>query len=168
MLRIFLRHLLHQPLHFLTFDLLLPLLERRLPCDHLVQEAAQCPPVRAERVPLILYHLWSWAGDTGVWVGGGKQSPWAPGMLSTCKIRGSTQTQVAENGNLSKYRRHPLMEASVDSRESHLGSPGLLTEPGPRACKHSTHCATSLARNSYFYMKLSGLLNISKQLKLTI
>lgn len=59
---IFLLHVLHQPLHFLPLDLLLPLLERRLTLDHLVQQAAQRPPVGAEGVPLVFHHLWSWRG----------------------------------------------------------------------------------------------------------
>lgn len=64
---IFLLHLPHQPLHFLPLDLLLPLLERRLALDHLVQQAAQRPPVRAEGVPLVFHHLWSWRGARRRW-----------------------------------------------------------------------------------------------------
>lgn len=56
-LRVLLGHLLHQPLHLFPLDLLLPLLEGRLARNHLVQQAAQRPPVRAERVPLVLHHL---------------------------------------------------------------------------------------------------------------
>ena len=57
---IFLLHVPHQPLHFLPLDLLLPLLEGRLALDHLVQQAAQRPPVGAEGVALVFHHLRSW------------------------------------------------------------------------------------------------------------
>lgn len=60
---ILLLHLPHQPLHFLPLNLFLPLLERRLALDHLVQQAAQRPPVRGEGVALILHHLWSCRRD---------------------------------------------------------------------------------------------------------
>lgn len=57
--RVFFLHLLHQPLHLLPLDLLLPLLEGRLALDHLVEQAAQRPPVGAEGVALVGHHLWS-------------------------------------------------------------------------------------------------------------
>lgn len=62
---VFLRHLPDQPLHFLPLDLLLPLLERRLTLDHLVQQAAQRPPVGAEGVALIGHHLRSFGAGCG-------------------------------------------------------------------------------------------------------
>lgn len=60
---VLLLHLPHQPLHFLPLDLLLPLLEGRLALDHLVQQAAQRPPVWAECVALVFHHLRSWRRD---------------------------------------------------------------------------------------------------------
>lgn len=57
---IFLLHLPHQLLHFLPLDLLFPLLKGRLALDHLVQQAAQRPPVGAERVALVFHHLRRW------------------------------------------------------------------------------------------------------------
>lgn len=62
---IFLLHLPHQPLHFLPLDLLLPLLEGRLALDHLVQQAAQRPPVGAEGVAFVFHHLRSWRRHGG-------------------------------------------------------------------------------------------------------
>lgn len=60
---VFLLHLFHQSLHFLPLDLLPPLLEGRLALNHLVQQAAKRPPVRAESVALVFHHLRSWRTD---------------------------------------------------------------------------------------------------------
>lgn len=62
---VLLLHLPHQPLHLLPLDLLLPLLEGRLALDHLVQQAAQRPPVGAEGVALVFHHLRSCRRDGG-------------------------------------------------------------------------------------------------------
>lgn len=62
---ILLLHLPHQLLHLLPLDLLLPLLKRRLALDHLVQQAAQRPPVGAERVALVFHHLRRWRTPGG-------------------------------------------------------------------------------------------------------
>lgn len=62
---VLLLHLPHQPLHLLPLDLLLPLLEGRLALDHLVQQAAQRPPVGAKGVALVFHHLRSCRRDGG-------------------------------------------------------------------------------------------------------
>lgn len=48
---------LDSPVHLLSLHLLLACAEWRLALDHLVDDAAQAPPVRAERVPLVFHHF---------------------------------------------------------------------------------------------------------------
>lgn len=55
----------HSSVHFFPLHLLFPPTERRLPGNHLINETAQPPVVRAERVSLVVQHLWSCGGERG-------------------------------------------------------------------------------------------------------
>ena len=52
--------LLHPPLHLLALHSLLAGAEGRSSGGHLVNQAAQPPPVRTHAVLLVVYHLWSY------------------------------------------------------------------------------------------------------------
>lgn len=52
--------LLHPPLHLLALHALFAGTEGRSSGSHLVNEAAQSPPVRTHAVLLVVDHLWGW------------------------------------------------------------------------------------------------------------